>query len=197
MIATPFTAAPLLGADPSLADDSRVTTLMPPWDTTVVGKLAAQPPTAAQLTALATEIGVYRQVLSGGGLVAMGTDSPLVPIGPHLHLGLRALHLHGLSAAQALRTATVIPARIFGVERELGTVEAGKLADLTVVDGDPFEDFDALVRTVSVLRGGVPSTRRELVDSYAPHRTAATVPDHDWHAVGRQLRRESCCEMTV
>ncbi|MDF2255744.1 amidohydrolase family protein [Streptantibioticus ferralitis] len=201
MIATPFTAAPLVGAEPALASDPRVTALMPPWDTAVVRQLAAQPPTAAQLAALETEVGVYRRVLSGGGLVAMGTDSPLVPVGLHLHMGLRALRRFGLSAAQTLRTATVVPAQVFGVDKELGTVEEGKLADLTVVDGDPFTDFDSLVRTVSVLRGGVPVEQAELVGAFpAPEHGGAhpaAASDAEWLAVGRQLRRDCCCDVAV
>ncbi len=43
LVATPFTALPLLGADPALADDPRVTTLMPPWDTALVRQQAAAP----------------------------------------------------------------------------------------------------------------------------------------------------------
>ncbi|KUJ67320.1 amidohydrolase [Streptomyces albus subsp. albus] len=196
LIATPFTAAPLVGADPSLAADERVTRLMPPWDTAQVRRLAETPPSEAQLATLRTEIGIYRQVLAGGGLVALGTDAPLVPVGLHLHLGLRALHRYGLSPAEALRTATALPARAFGADRDLGTLEVGKLADLTVVDGDPFTDFDTLVRTESVLRGGVPYRRRDLVEVF-PSGAAVrgAVPERHWLAVGRSLRRDSCCDL--
>lgn len=117
-----------------------------------------------------------------------------MPVGLSLHLGLRALHRGGLSPAAALRTATVLPARLFGVERHLGTVEAGKIADLTVVDGDPFEDFAAMVRTVSVVRGGVPYETEELVAAFEqPTRHAAA--DHEWLSVGRLMRRDGCCDM--
>ena len=208
LVATPFTAVPLLGADPALAKDPRVTRLMPPWDTTAVEELAAHPPTGDQLATLAREVAFYRRVLDDGGLIALGTDQPLVPVGLHLHLALRALHRNGLSAAAALRTATVLPARVFGAEADLGTVEEGKLADLTLVDGDPFTDFDDLVRTVSVLRGGELFEQSALVDSFpaegagSGERTkgdgggdgaAAT----DWRKVSRQLRREGCCDMGV
>lgn len=203
LIATPFTAAPLLGADPSLADDSRVTRLMPPWDTGAVEELAGTPPTDAQLATLARETAIYRRVLEGGGLVALGTDQPLVPVGLHLHLALRALHRGGLSAAAALRTATVLPARVFGAEDDLGTVEEGKLADLTLVDGDPFTDFDDLVRTTSVLRGGQHFRASELTGAF-PERDVETAsgPEAagqaaDWRRVSRQLRREGCCDMGV
>ncbi|MYV99959.1 amidohydrolase family protein [Streptomyces sp. SID3343] len=168
LIATPFTALALLGADPALAEDERVTVLMPPWDRDTVRTLAAQPPTDARLAALDTEIAIYRRVLHGGGLVALGTDAPLVPVGLQLHLGLRALHDGGLSAAQTLRTATVLPARLFGVERDLGTLEPGKLADVTIVDGDPFTDFDTTARTVAVLCGGTLHEQPDLIRAFAP-----------------------------
>lgn len=216
MIATPFTAAPLLGADPQLAKDRRVTRLMPPWDTHAVAELAAHAPTRDQLATLAREIAVYRRLLAGGGLIALGTDQPLVPVGLHLHLALRALHRYGLSAAQALRTATVLPARIFGVGHELGTVEPGKLADLALVDGDPFTDFEDLVRTTAVLRGGALYEQSDLVESFpargssgAGGGAAGSAADGQdfaagdepqgaaahWRAVSRRLREGGCCDV--
>ncbi|WP_030321775.1 amidohydrolase family protein [Streptomyces sp. NRRL B-3229] len=193
LIATPFTAFPLLGADPALAEDRRVTTLMPPWDAALVRQQAGQPPTPAQLATLDRELSVYRRILADGGLVALGTDQPLVPVGLHLHLALRALHRGGLSPAEALRTATLLPARVFGADADLGTLEEGKLADLTLVDGDPFDDFDTLIRTVAVLRGGVLFDQTDLVDAFGSARrnTAAAT---DWLEVSRHLRREGCCD---
>ncbi|WP_405660490.1 amidohydrolase family protein [Streptomyces sp. NBC_00079] len=194
LIATPFTASPLLGADPALAEDPRVTVVMPPWDAAAVRQSAGVPPTAAQLATLRTETDIYRRILAAGGLVALGTDQPLVPVGLSLHLGLRALHRGGLSPAQALRTATVLPARLFGVDHDLGTVEEGKIADLTVVDGDPFTDFTTLVRTVAVLRGGVPYTTEELVSAFEPTARHTAVSRDDWLETGRLMRRDGCCD---
>ncbi|MFF0013673.1 amidohydrolase family protein [Streptomyces sp. NPDC005374] len=194
LVATPFTALALLGADPALAADPRVTTLMPPWDTALVRQLSGQPPTAAQLATLKTELDVYRRILAAGGLVALGTDQPLVPVGLHLHLALRALHRGGLSPAEALRTATVLPARVFGADADLGTLEEGKLADLTVVDGDPFTDFDTLIRTVAVLRGGVLFEQADLVDAFESGRRSSAASDEEWLAVSQHLRREGCCD---
>ncbi|GES29090.1 amidohydrolase family protein [Streptomyces angustmyceticus] len=197
LLATPFSAAALLGADPALADDPRVTRLMPPWDTAVVRENAGHRPTAAQLADIDTEVGFYRRVLDGGGLVALGTDQPLVPVGLGLHLCLRALHRGGLSVSRTLRTATVLPARVFGAQRDLGTLEVGKLGDMTVVDGDPFEDFDALVRTSAVLRGGRVFEQRELTGSFpAPAARALRAAGTDWLQVGRQQRHESCCDVS-
>ncbi|MFE7276557.1 amidohydrolase family protein [Streptomyces sp. NPDC057623] len=199
LVATPFTSLALLGADPTLAQDPRVTALMPPWDTALVREGAGQPPTDAQLATLAREMAVYRRILAGGGLVALGTDQPLVPVGLHLHLALRALHRAGLSPAQALRTATLLPARAFGADADLGTVEEGKLADLTLVDGDPFTDFAELVRTVAVLRGGVLFEQSDLVGAFAASDASEAATERraaeDWLEVSRRMRREGCCEV--
>ncbi|MFJ9848293.1 amidohydrolase family protein [Streptomyces sp. NPDC101150] len=207
LLATPFSAAALLGDDPSLVDDDRVQRLMPPWDTAFVRDHAGHRPTPAQLADIGTEVAIYRRVLDGGGLVALGTDQPLSPVGLSLHLCLRALHRGGLSVTRTLRTATALPAKMFGAERDLGTLEVGKLGDMTLVDGDPFTDFASLVRISAVLRGGRVFERRELVGSFpAPEspdshaapadRSArtATRTAVDWLEVGRQQRRESCCD---
>ncbi|WP_344567464.1 amidohydrolase family protein [Streptomyces axinellae] len=196
LIATPFTAAPLLGAHPELAEDRRVTTLMPPWDVTAVKQLAGTPPTEADLATLDVETGVYRRVLAAGGAVALGTDQPLVPVGLHLHLALRALHRAGLKPHEVLRTATATAAKVFGADRDLGTVEEGKLADLTLVDGDPLTDFDSLIRTVTAVRGGVPYEQAELIDAYSTSGTRAhKAQESHWEQVSRQLRRDSCCDL--
>ncbi|MEV7586171.1 amidohydrolase family protein [Streptomyces erythrochromogenes] len=193
LIATPFTALPLLGADPALAADDRVTGLMPPWDVEAVRAAAARPPSAEQGAVLEREVDVYRRVVREGGRLALGTDAPLTPVGLHLHLSLRALHRYGMSPAQALTTVTVAPARVFGVADRLGTVEPGRIADLTLVDGDPFADFADLVRVRGTLRGGVlherPALERAFTRSTAP---AAASPD-GWRGVLHQMLRDGCC----
>ncbi|MEU2609327.1 amidohydrolase family protein [Streptomyces albus] len=195
LVATPFPASPLLGADPGLADDERVRRLMPPWDVQAVRELAARPPTDDELATLDTETAVYRRVLAAGGTVALGTDQPLVPVGLHLHLALRALHRAGLAPHEALRTATLLPARVFGLDKQLGTVEEGKLADLTLVDGDPLSDFDTLVNTVTTIRGGVPYEQRDLLDAWSGTQSHTQGAAAHWHHVSRQQRRDGCCDL--
>ncbi|CAM5378441.1 Translocation protein TolB OS=Streptomyces lavendulae subsp. lavendulae OX=58340 GN=SLAV_03665 PE=4 SV=1 [Streptomyces lavendulae subsp. lavendulae] len=162
---------------------------MPPWDVSAVRAAAALPPTAEQLGALERETGVYRRILAGGGRVALGTDAPLTPVGLHLHLALRALHRYGFSPAEALTTATRTPARVFGVAEHLGTVEPGKLADLTLVDGDPFTDFADLVRVRAAVRAGTLHERAALEAA----RPRGAGPGHDWQPVLHQMLRDGCC----
>ncbi|MGW6572771.1 amidohydrolase family protein [Streptomyces sp. NPDC054945] len=189
LIATPFTALPSIGADPALADDVRVTSLMPPWDVAAVRAAAATPPSAEQSLALEREVGVYRSVIAGGGRVALGTDAPLTPVGLHLHLALRALHRYGLSPAEALTTVTLTPARMFGVADRLGTVEPGRIADLTLIGGHPFTDFDDLVRVRGTVRGGTLHERAALERSFTP----PAAEHQDWRTVLDQMLRDGCC----
>lgn len=69
----------------------------------------------------------------------------------------RELGIRGrvLPAAEVLRSATLVNARILGREGELGVVAPGALADLLVVDGDPLADLGVLERTEQTLHGVV------------------------------------------
>ena len=63
----------------------------------------------------------------------------------------------GYSPMEALLAATKIGSEALGMEKELGSIEAGKLADLIVVDGDPLQDVRVLQdssRISFVMKGG-------------------------------------------
>ena len=55
---------------------------------------------------------------------------------------------------QALQTATLNPARYLAKEKELGTVERGKLADLVLLDANPLEDIRNTQRIIAVVANG-------------------------------------------
>lgn len=61
----------------------------------------------------------------------------------------------GLSPAEALRTATIVPADAMGLGADLGTIERGRLADLVVVDGNPLANISDIRRTRRVVKDGV------------------------------------------
>lgn len=63
-----------------------------------------------------------------------------------------------------IESATREAARLLGRDREMGTVEAGKLADLVAVSGDPLEDVAALQRAGFVMKGGEIPLRESTPD---------------------------------
>jgi imidazolonepropionase-like amidohydrolase len=84
----------------------------------------------------------------------MGTDCPVAPHGRNLN-ELRHMADNGLTPAQALVAATSSAAELMGLDDELGTIEAGKRADLVVVAGDPYA-FDTLAERIeAVWKDGV------------------------------------------
>ncbi|MBE2251970.1 MAG: amidohydrolase family protein [Myxococcus sp.] len=69
---------------------------------------------------------------------------------------LRLLSLAGIPNADVLRGATVLPARfIAGPNADFGTIEAGKRADLVLLDGDPLADITVTSRIANIMQGGV------------------------------------------
>ncbi len=85
----------------------------------------------------------------------------LVP-GRSLHHELALMVELGLSPIEALRTATLNPARVFGMADSLGVVEAGYLADLVVLEGNPADDIGQVGNVVGVVRAGHWLDRAEL-----------------------------------
>jgi imidazolonepropionase-like amidohydrolase len=71
----------------------------------------------------------------------------------------------GLSPADALRAATIVPAHAMKADKRSGSIAAGKIADLVVVDGDPLARITDLRRTVTTYRSGVAFPSHELFRS--------------------------------
>ncbi len=91
-----------------------------------------------------------------GARLLAGSDCPscgLMP-GRSLHKELSLFVEAGLSPMRALRTATVDAAQFLGLANELGTVQAGKLADLLVLRGNPAADLSQLSLQVGVIVDG-------------------------------------------
>jgi hypothetical protein len=94
---------------------------------------------------------------NAGARVVAGTDTPNAA---NVQAELIAYVAAGMTPFQALKTATVNPALALGLN--VGTVEAGRLADLTIVDGNPLQDIAATYRVRNVVANGKVLSRAQL-----------------------------------
>jgi hypothetical protein len=97
------------------------------------------------------------EMQKAGMTLLAGTDTgaPLVVPGFSLHEELALLiATAGMTPDQALRAATVSPARVVGLADSLGSIDVGKLADLVLLDGDPLMDIRNTARIHAVIANG-------------------------------------------
>ena len=97
------------------------------------------------------------ETIDAGVAITVGTDAgnPGTLHGPSIYREMELLQEAGLAPMDVLVAATKIGARAMGRERELGTVEEGKFADLIALDADPTQDIANVRRVRWVMKGGV------------------------------------------
>ena len=100
-----------------------------------------------------------KKLHEAGGIVVVGTDQSL---GPAVHRELELLVGGGIPPLDAISMATRNGAIFLGKERDLGTLEAGKLADLVLLDADPVASIDNAKRIRAVVKGGAVVDRSAL-----------------------------------
>src|SRR5499427_559765 len=95
-----------------------------------------------------------RRAFRAGVKIGMGSDAVYTMFGQNTR-ELGWFVKAGMTPAQALATATTIPAALLGHANDLGSVAAGYFADLVAVDGDPLADVDVIINKVRwVMKGG-------------------------------------------
>lgn len=97
-----------------------------------------------------------KKVFEASVPIVVGTDTGFfgVLLGVASHLEL-VLHVEaGLKPGEGIRAATINAARMMDREKEVGTVEKGKLADLVILDANPLDDIRNVRKVYAVMKGG-------------------------------------------
>jgi imidazolonepropionase-like amidohydrolase len=102
-----------------------------------------------------TEKLAFRKALKKGVKIALGTDAGGFDW-KELNQAKEFEYYvdYGMTPMQAIRSGTIVPAELLGWGDKLGTIEAGKWADLVAVSGDPLKDISELERVSFVMKGG-------------------------------------------
>jgi imidazolonepropionase-like amidohydrolase len=119
-------------------------------------KKAGAPANVVAKAAAATTAadGTFKRALTRGVKLAFGSDASVCPHGSQVTQFAAMVRL-GMKPLAALRTATSADARLLGLDDKLGTLEAGKLADVIAVPGDPSGDVTSVEKVFFVMKEGV------------------------------------------
>jgi len=154
------------------------------------------PPPESDAEEYAQRVLEIKSLFDAGGthLLVVGTDEPvytdLLP-GFAYHRELLAMTYAGIPPVAVLKAATINGAKALGVDARLGSIEAGKLADLVVVRGDPLDDIKRARDIRLVFKNGVAYDPVELLRSAEGKIGPAGPEDHaDWELEIRPLRND-------
>ena len=95
-------------------------------------------------------VGLVGELHKAGVTIVAGTDGQGIEIVREIELYKDA----GFTPAEALQSATIVPARMVGADKRTGSIAVGKEADVVLVDGDVANDLGALRRVVTVVSDG-------------------------------------------
>jgi Tol biopolymer transport system component/imidazolonepropionase-like amidohydrolase len=143
-----------LAREPDLLSEIRFLTLYPPFVQERLRRRSHDADPERSRAVVAPVFETIDKIHERGAKVVAGTDSPIVPYGLGLLLEIEQLSEAGLGPMAALESATRVAAEALGAGRDLGTVEAGKLADLVLLGGDPMEDIKNIRKTELLVVNG-------------------------------------------
>jgi Tol biopolymer transport system component/imidazolonepropionase-like amidohydrolase len=145
----------MLDQHPEFRKDPRLA-FYPAWAQKTVTEGEPLPPVFMGMQA--GQLAGLKALSDAGTLVVAGTDTM---IAPNLHGEIASYVRGGFTPFQALQTATVNAAKALNLDA--GTLEAGKLADIVLIEGDPRKDITATMNVREVIANGRPYTVAELL----------------------------------
>ncbi|HEV2297513.1 MAG TPA: amidohydrolase family protein [Candidatus Acidoferrales bacterium] len=199
--------------DPSFTNDSRLKymprNIRASWDPRTDFRLKTRTAEGWALSkkVFSKDAEIVGAMQRAGVNILAGTDTlnPYCFPGFSLHDELGLLVKAGLSPMEALQAATLNPARFMGKEKDLGTVETGKIADLVLLDANPLDDIANTKRIDAVVLGGKFFPRMSLdgmlakVEALASRKSIAealmkTIQEQDVEAAVKQYHELKATE---
>jgi hypothetical protein len=132
------------------------------WNFRIVNRSGGDNAVAKKV--LQKQLEIVGAMQKAGVPILAGTDTgnPFCFPGFSLHDELALLVIAGLTPVEALRAATLNPAKFFGLDQSLGTIEQGKIADLVLLDANPLVDIRNTQRVDAVVSNGRLFDRKAL-----------------------------------
>ena len=120
-----------------------------------LGKGVYAPRVEAKMRAAIEAINqTVKRALAKGVIIGMGTDAGVYPHGRNPEEFHMLVDL-GMTPIDALRAGTSVDAELLGLQNRIGTLEAGKLADVVVIPGDPLQNIRQVEKIMFVMKDGV------------------------------------------
>lgn len=129
-----------------------------------------------ELVALKRRLSLPARIARFGGYSGVGSHGDMQGISIHYEMWL--YHLGGMPNHDVLRSATLNGARTIGYERDLGSLEVGKLADLQILDKNPLDDIGNTLSIRYVMKNGRLYQSDDLTEVWPRQRALAAVYRH-------------------
>jgi imidazolonepropionase-like amidohydrolase len=87
--------------------------------------------------------------------IALGTDAGVIPHGTNAHEFVLMVQWGGMSPMDSIMAGTLNGAKLLGWDKHLGSLTAGKWADVVAVTGDPLKDIENMQKVLFVMKNGI------------------------------------------
>jgi imidazolonepropionase-like amidohydrolase len=141
-------------ADLKLMKDHGITLVPTIFVLSYVATLPGRDDKAKWLDFSKRSIDTFQRALKAKVKIAFGTDAGAAGWTSNPAQQFQMMVSHGMSPIEAIQSATFEGARLLGMDKQIGSIEVGKLADIVAVQGDPLADVSRLEHVMFVMKDG-------------------------------------------